>query len=137
MDPAAGGALIAVVSCDRDYFDSIVGSAGLEYPDPEPEPTSIPLTGGKILIGRHNQARGVYPEIDIDGSTGDPAASTRHAMLREGSGGAWTLTDLDSTNGTMLNDATSPLAPGTEVLVTAGSVIYIGAYTRITLTPDN
>jgi len=133
-----GGALVAIVSCDREHFDTIVGSAGLEYPDPEPAPTSIALGGGKVLIGRHNQSRGVYPEIDIDASTGDPAASTRHAMLREISRGVWTLTDLNSTNGTMLDDATSPLAPGTAVPVTAGSVIYVGAFTRITLaSPPN
>jgi len=125
--------LVAVVSCDRGYFDNIVGSAGLEYPDPEPQPTTIALTGAKILIGRLNQARGVYPEIDIDASTGDPAASTRHAMLRQVSDGAWTITDLDSTNGTMLDDTTSALSPGTEVPVTAGSVIFVGAFTKITL----
>jgi len=128
------GALVAVVACDREYFDKIVGSAGLDYPNPEPAPVTIALTGAKILIGRHNQSRGVYPEIDIDSSTNDPAASTRHAMLRQANGG-WTITDLDSTNGTMVDDTTSALAPGEELPVSAGSVIYVGAFTRITLEP--
>lgn len=124
---------VAVVSVDRTYFDEIVGGADLDFPNPAPDPVRIPLTGSKVLIGRHNEGRGVYPELDVKKLTGDPAVSTRHAMLQRSETGAWTITDLRSTNGTLLDEETTAIEADTAVVITMGTMIYVGAFTRITL----
>lgn len=132
-DESAAGTLTAVVGVDRSYFDEIVGGADLDFPDPEPTPVRVPLSGAKILVGRLNESRGVFPELDVKKLTQDPAVSTRHAMLQRTDDGTWTITDLGSTNGTLLDEKPSPIAPGTPIPVDAGTSIYVGAFTRITL----
>lgn len=126
------GISTAVVAVDADYFNRVAAGADLSLPDPIPEPIRIPLTGDMVLIGRHNQKRGVYPEIDIDKLTADPAASTRHAMLRRSGDGSWTINDLGSTNGTLIDDQTDIITPGTELALSPASRVFLGAWTRIT-----
>ena len=47
----------------------------------------------------------------------------------------WTITDLDSTNGTYLGDTFEQLEANTATPIDAGTAIYVGAWTRIELTP--
>lgn len=123
---------VAVVTCDRGYFDLTAGDSELSYPDPEPDPVRIPLSG-ELLIGRYSETRGVYPEIDSLATSGDPAVSSRHAIIRIKPDGSAILLDVGSTNGTFLDDDTDPIAQGVEMAVIAGSIVRVGAWTRITV----
>ncbi len=55
---------------------------------------------------------------------GDPAISRHHARLARAADGAWTITDLGSANGTLLNE--QPLAPPAPAPLHDGDRIAIG-----------
>jgi hypothetical protein len=99
-------------------------------PEPAPAPSS---TGGEaaiVLLEEGHEARtyqlhkqsvaiGRLPECDIVIS--DPGASRRHATIRREDGGEYLLTDLGSTNGTLVNDE-----PVGEHVLSDGDRITIG-----------
>jgi hypothetical protein len=122
----------AVIVCDRAYFDDHSGGSGLTFPDPAPVEWVIPLRRDIVLLGRHSQSRGIYPDIDLSDEHDDPAASHRHAELRRTPDG-WTLVDLGSTNGTRLDPTSAPLTPGTPSRVAPEASFFLGAWTRVTL----
>ena len=125
---------VAVIRCDRVWFDATIGDNDLDFPDPEPAAIDIELLGAKALVGRHSASRGVFPEIDVRAATGDPAVSSRHAMIEHDDDGNWTVTDLGSTNGTKLGDpATDDLVSGQAVSMPIGTPVLVGAWTSITL----
>ncbi len=67
------------------------------------------LEGPRSTIGRSK---------DADCVLRDPNVSRRHAELRRGPDGGWTIADLGSTNGVKVNGrrvATAPLSSGDEV----------------------
>lgn len=126
----------AVVSVDLEFFERMQ-FAGVEPPTEPPDPVRIELPPTDILVGRHSESRGTFPEIDLSevfeasGAT-DPAVSSNHCRLHRGPNG-WTVTDLGSTNGTYVADETDPLAPGTPMSIIPGTPIFVGAWTRIDL----
>ena len=137
-EPAAastGGT--ATISVDLAFFERMQ-FAGVEPPAEIPEPVTIDLPPTDVLVGRHSERRGTFPEIDLasvfgeDSPATDPAVSSSHCRLHRGASG-WTITDLDSTNGTFLADDTDPLTPGRPMSLMPGTVIYVGAWTRIEL----
>jgi 6-phosphogluconolactonase (cycloisomerase 2 family) len=73
--------------------------------------------GDELLIGREGENLG-----------GDPKLSARHAVVRR-AGGGWTIEDLGSANGTLVNgallDAPRALAPGDRI-ETGGSILRFG-----------
>jgi Protein of unknown function (DUF3662)/FHA domain len=99
-------------------------------PEPAPAPSS---TGGEaaiVLLEEGQEARtyqlhkqsvaiGRLPECDIVIS--DPGASRRHATITREDGGDYVLTDLGSTNGTLVNDE-----PVGEHVLSDGDRITIG-----------
>jgi pSer/pThr/pTyr-binding forkhead associated (FHA) protein len=89
-----------------------------------------------MLIGRRSRARGIEPEVDLTGPPTDPGVSHAHAMLVAQAGATWAVVDLDSANGTYLNDDPDPIAANTPVPVTAGDRIHVGAWTTLTLRSD-
>ena len=111
---------------------------GVDAPDALPEPARIELPPTDILIGRHSESRGIFPEIDLssvfgdDSPATDPAVSSRHCRLHRGSSG-WTITDLDSTNGTYLDGSSDPLKAGTPFSLIPGTAFNVGAWTKITI----
>lgn len=136
---AAGAAPLAPfhvkVSIDPAFFAATVGDVELALPDPLPATTVVPLPGGRSLIGRQSTSRGIFPEIDLQALTGDPAVSSRHAMLERAHDGTWTITDLGSTNGTFVSaDAATPIAAGQARPIAAAASIFIGAWSRLDLT---
>lgn len=128
----------ALVRADRAWFDEVrrrdgPDAAGLEFPRYCPERQFV-LSGAQVAIGRRSRSRGTNPEIDLSGPPLDPGVSAQHALLLARPNGGWELVDLDSTNGTSLGDAPTPIAPHIPVALADGDRIKLGAWTTITIT---
>jgi FHA domain len=136
--PAAAKPWVAVVTADRDYFETIIAQSGpdaasVTFPAVCPE-RRIPLTGREMVIGRHSASRGLNPHIDLSGPPEDPGVSHLHAVLQSTPDGGWTITDPGSTNGTTINDDPQPIKVGVPVPIYPGDRIHVGAWTTLTLT---
>jgi FHA domain len=107
--------------------------------EPVPFPAFCPqrrfvLTGPQVLIGRRSRSRGIEPGIDLTGPPEDSGVSHSHALLVAGPDGSWSVVDLDSANGTYLNDATDPLPPNQPTALASGDQVHLGAWTTLTVT---
>jgi pSer/pThr/pTyr-binding forkhead associated (FHA) protein len=127
----------ATVTADRTYYDSVMAvdgpdASGIAFPPYCPD-RHFPLQGREITIGRGSRSRGIQPDIDLLGPPEDPGVSHLHALLISQPDGSWSIVDLDSANGTILNDEPNPLRPNTPRALADGDRVYIGAWTRITL----
>jgi FHA domain len=125
------------VAADRKYFDTVLAMEGadardLSFPAYWPE-RRFPLSGARVVIGRHSRSRGTAPDIDLGGQFVDPGVSHLHAMLVAQPDGSWTVVDLGSSNGTYVNDRTDPIRPNVPVSVDDGDEIHVGAWTTLTL----
>ena len=104
----------------------------LAAPESPPPPTQgaidIQLTSPTNLIGRHNSARAIVPEIPLDF---DDAVSSRHATLTVQPDGQLVLRDIGSSNGTMSNGI--ELKPLQDYPLTNGDSFTLGHWTRITV----
>jgi FHA domain len=64
----------------------------------------LPTDRSQLLVGCRDEAAQIYPDIDLTPFGGQGSgASRRHARLAF-SGGRWTLTDLESVNGTFVDE---------------------------------
>ncbi|WP_207934788.1 FHA domain-containing protein [Actinomadura sp. KC06] len=127
----------AVVTADRDYYNSVIAeegpdSATLTFPPYAPE-RRIALAGREIRIGRRSSSQPSPPEIDLREPPEDPGISHVHAVLLAKPDGTWTLVDPGSTNGTCMNGSLDPIPNNVEVPVAEGDRIHVGAWTTITL----
>lgn len=127
----------ATVTADRAYFDSVMAvdgpdAAGITFPPYCPD-RHFPLAGKEISIGRQSRSRGIHPDIDLLGPPEDPGVSHLHALLLAQGDNGWSIVDLDSANGTLVNDEQNPLRPNVPRPLADGDRFYIGAWTRITL----
>src|SRR5262245_7753825 len=127
----------ATVTADRAYFDSVMAvdgpdASGINFPPYCPD-RHFPLAGKEISIGRSSRSRGIQPDIDLLGPPEDPGVSHLHALLLAQADGSWSIVDLDSANGTLVNDEPNPLRPNMPRPLADGDRVYIGAWTRITL----
>lgn len=127
----------ATVTADRAYYDSVMAvdgpdAAGIAFPPYCPD-RHFPLQGEQVSIGRQSRSRGIRPDIDLLGPPEDPGVSHLHALLISQPDGTWSIVDLDSANGTLLNDEPNPMRPNVPRPLTDGDRVYIGAWTRITL----
>ena len=125
----------AVVSSDRDYYESVRAASG-----PEGESVPFPaycaerrfrLSGSQMRIGRRSVSRGLDPEIDLTGPPADPGISRLHAVLIAGQDGTWSVLDPGSANGTLVNGTEIPT--GDPVPLHDGDRINVGAWTAITV----
>ena len=139
--PGAGSPLAAPprlrfeIGVDRAYFDAVVSEGELEFPDPVPAPKEIEVVGAEIHIGRTSRAGPSTPTSSIADLTGDPAVSSRHAVIRVVADGSVTVTDVGSTNGTIVGTPTETALPeGQSRPVPDGTAVYVGAWTRILIT---
>ncbi|XVS60571.1 FHA domain-containing protein [Actinosynnema sp. CA-299493] len=124
------------VEADRAYFERVVAAGGpdagaMAFPEFCP-PRRFGLAGPQVSIGRRSRSRGIFPGIDLVGPPEDPGVSHHHAVL-VASGDGWAVVDLDSTNGTTVNEADTPLPPHRPHPLEPGDRIHLGAWTTITL----
>lgn len=133
---AAGtGRWIAIASADRAYYDSVVAEGEID-PNAHPFPPYCPerqfeLKGDTVRIGRSGKRGNV--DIDLTGPPTDPGVSHLHAVLQQRRDGGWQVVDLESMNGTVLNDDTAPIPPNQAFAVEAGYRIHVGVWTTLTL----
>jgi hypothetical protein len=127
-----------VATADRVYYDRMRAEA-----EPDAEPVAFPLycperrfalAGTEVLIGRRSRSRGIEPGVDLTGPPEDAGISHVHALLVATPDG-WSLVDLDSANGTYLNDGADQVAANQPVPLTAGDRIHLGAWTTLTIQP--
>jgi hypothetical protein len=135
--PSAAAAWTATVSADRAYYDQVMSvdgpdAASITFPPFCPD-RRFPLQGSQISIGRRSRSRGIEPDIDLTGPPEDPGVSHLHALLVARGDGAWSIVDLDSANGTTVNDEPKPLDANTPRPLADGDRVYLGAWTRITV----
>jgi pSer/pThr/pTyr-binding forkhead associated (FHA) protein len=137
--PAAGAPVSwrLIMSADAAYYARMQDEA-----EPDAEPISFPafcperrfaLDGDQILIGRRSRSRGIEPQIDLSGPPEDPAVSHAHALLVPQPAGGWAVVDLDSANGTYVNDGSDPIRANEPVSLGDGDHIHLGAWTTLTL----
>jgi hypothetical protein len=134
----AGAAWTAVVTADRDYYDSVRAASGpdageLSFPAYCPE-RRFRLSGTEVRVGRRSVSRGIDPEIDLTGPPADPGVSRLHALLVAAPDGTWSVVDPGSANGTLVNGNEIP--QGTAIPLHDGDRIHLGAWTALTITQD-
>jgi hypothetical protein len=134
-EPAAGPAWTAVVTADRDYFDSVIAAGGpdaasIEFPGYCPE-RRFALTGKEMRIGRRSASRGLDPEIDLTGPPTDPGVSHLHAVLIAQPDGTWSVLDPGSSNGTQVNG--TDVVTGVPVPLHQDDRVCLGAWTVLTI----
>jgi hypothetical protein len=128
---AEESAWYVVVEPDHDWFErnEAEGTTGsVEFPD-DTAPWQLDLTEEEVLIGRRSETRTAQPDLEVE----DPGVSRRHAVLRRQLDGTWVVTDEESTNGTWVDAGADPIAAGEPMVLTDGSIIHIGAFTRLTI----
>jgi FHA domain len=132
-DSASGtaGAWEALIEADREYFERVAAQE-IDFPSHCP-PRRFVLDQPEIGVGRHSEARGTRPQIDLSGTPEDPAISRLHAILLRQDDGSYAVIDPGSSNGTTLNDDPTPIAPNTPAPLADGDRIHLGAWTTITI----
>jgi hypothetical protein len=80
--------------------------------------------GDDLLIGRKDNARGIFPDVDLGLDGGyDAGVSRRHAILAH-KNNVYTIEDLGSANGTFVNGRR--LAPQTAARIEHGDELKCG-----------
>ncbi len=81
-------------------------------------------SGEELLVGRKDNQRGIYPDIDLGLDGGyDAGVSRRHAIIVPNRKG-YMLEDLGSSNGTFING--TRLAPQSPTLIAHGDELKFG-----------
>jgi len=84
----------------------------------------VQLTGDSIILGRHDKRTSMMPALDLtDDGALDKGVSRRHARLLL-KGNQLLIEDLDSANGTWVNDVT--IAPNQPFPLQHGDFIRLG-----------
>ena len=87
----------------------------------------VKLAGERALVGRYDHdIGGVQPEVDLSNTEGSDTVSRIHATI-EHIGGAYTVTDLNSTNATRLNN--KRLVPDQPTPINDGDTLTFGKVT--------
>ncbi|MGA8114035.1 MAG: FHA domain-containing protein, partial [Actinocatenispora sp.] len=123
------------VGADREYHQRVQAMGGpdvdaMMFPRFCPE-RHFELTG-QALVGRHSRSRGIDPQIDLTGPPEDPGVSHTHALLVPSPDGTWSVVDLDSSNGTYVNESSEPLPANTATPLRDGDRVHVGAWTTLT-----
>jgi hypothetical protein len=125
-----------IATADRAYYDRMRAQT-----EPDAEPVSFPqfcperrfaLTGEQVLVGRRSRSRGIEPGVDLTGPPEDAGVSHSHALFVATPDG-WSVVDLDSANGTYLNDDTEQIAANQPIALKVGDRVHVGAWTTLTI----
>jgi FHA domain len=127
----SAGEWTATVGPDRAYFDANA-IEGVEFPAGGPQRT-VHLPAPQVRIGRRSASKGTDPELDLSAEPLDPGVSHNHALMTLSVDGVWLVSDLGSTNGTYVNDESTPLGAGQSRALADGDRVHVGAWTTITL----
>jgi len=85
---------------------------------------SFCLQQDETLLGRSDPMEGIDPDVDLSVHGGfESGVSRRHALIYR-SGKSWSLEDLGSTNGTVVNR--QKVSPGDPIDLSEGDVIHLG-----------
>jgi FHA domain/Double zinc ribbon len=88
---------------------------------------SVQLTGERDVVGRYDHdLGGIEPEVDLSKTEGSDTVSRIHATF-ERNGSTYTLTDLNSTNATRINN--KRLTPDTPTTIKDGDTLQFGKIT--------
>ena len=116
-----------VVGADRHYYEGNElkggGVPSWDYRHP------VALAPGSTSIGRPSKSAGLVPDIDVLAISGDSSVSRAHAVLEWSEDGSLTVVDLDSTNGTFVNDIDHQMTPHEPLALADGDRVYLGAWT--------
>ena len=125
---------VVIVEVDPAWF--AMKGALADQPCPTVSSSTVALAQHVALVGRTSQSRAIRPEIALDNDTG---VSRRHAQFIRDVDDV-TVVDLSSTNGTYVvlagtapDDDAPPLDPGVPVALGDGDMVYVGAWSRLTL----
>lgn len=135
----APSAWTATVSADRAHFENVAASSETATGNGFPaawQDRRLLLRGDQVSIGRRSRSRGISPDIDLAGPPEDYGVSHLHAVLIPRKDSGWSIVDVGSTNGTMINDHPYPLAANIPHPLEDGDRIYVGAWTVITVTAE-
>lgn len=128
----------AVISADRGFYERTGAGRGEDrppFPGYAPERT-VWLRDGAVEIGRvHHRARAERPLPGVnlaERPAADLGVSHLHAVLQR-EGDDWTVTDLESKNGTHVDGVT--IEPQAPQPLRPDSVVNIGFWTAILLRP--
>lgn len=131
----AGPRVMLEITVDRGFFDHVVTDGEVVFPDPTPPARTLELYGRELHVGRTSERRGVHPAIDVEALTGDPAVSTRHAIIRVADDGSLSVTDVGSTNGTFVNGFNDDaVLQGVPNEIDLGAPVFLGAWTCLRMT---
>ncbi|WP_154676762.1 FHA domain-containing protein [Parafrankia discariae] len=133
--PEAAGGWTVEIAPDRAYF-ARGENDGAVFPTAAAG-RMIPLTAPRAVVGRRSRSRGRAPELDLSVPPLDPGVSRAHALLERHADGTVTVTDLRSANGTWLGPDAAHLTrveAGGPRLVRAGEHVFVGAWTRLSVT---
>lgn len=120
------------IGVDRSYYEEVVSQGELVFPDNFGAEMSIDIATTEVHIGRTSESRLISPDLDIGALTGDPAVSSRHAVISVGANGTMSVTDLGSTNGTFVGSIGSEaLTIGVPVPIDPTTPVFLGAWTII------
>lgn len=129
--PAPPRPVTLVLSADRRHWERMVGEGEPAFPVAVPS-LALELTGDRATLGRIRTGAAVDVDLALTGSAADPAVS-HHQCAFERDGGSWSVTDLDSANGTWINDADEPLGDGESHRLADGDRLLMGAWTCLTV----
>ena len=119
-----------VVTADRAYFESL-DTEDVRFPSSY-SPRRFALDAREVKVGRRSASRSFTPEIDLSEHPEDTGISHLHLQFLQADDGSYAVIDLDSTNGTTVNDGT-PIPAGAAVALDDGDRIHVGAWTLITV----
>ena len=139
-----GASLVPAIRRETTMSLGRHGPAGDVAPPPISVPAPTPVSGGPkitlqimnsgrrinldigddLLIGRKDNARGIFPDVDLGLDGGyDAGVSRRHAILAHKKA-VYTVEDLGSSNGTFVNGRR--LAPQTPTSIEHGDELKCG-----------
>lgn len=127
ITPATPCAWEIVITADRGQYDR---NAPVAAPFPaDAAPRVMKLVDEEIEIGRRSESGGGKRRIDV----ADPAISHQHAILVRQHDGTYAITDLQSMNGTRINDEAAPLEHQTMRRLEDGDRVFVGAWTMLVI----